>query len=134
MKRTIRTAQTAAWSLLAAQVVHGFIPSKTSTHSVVGPIVGLVFLVATIVAIVGLHRRREFAVGLLRWTGGAVAIGFVLYHALPWKTPMTRPYIGESVGAPAWIGVAIAVAAGAWAVAICSGRSRASISATAATT
>ena len=115
MNETPRNARAAAWTLLAAQVTHGFIPAKTHTHSVVGPIVGLAFLVATIVAIVGIYRRSAFAMGLLRRTGLAVAFGFVLYHALPWKTPMTRPYIGEPVGAPAWLGVAIAVSAGVWA-------------------
>ena len=52
-----RRALGAAWVLLATQVVHGFIPSETHTHSVVGPVVGLVFLIATI-AIVGLARGR----------------------------------------------------------------------------
>ena len=111
-------ALAAAWVLLATQVVHGFIPSKTHTHSVVGPVVGLVFLVATIGAIVGLSRGRSFAPRLLRVTGAAVAVGFVLYHVLPWKTPMTRPYIGEPVGVPAWFGVAIAVAAGIYAATV----------------
>ena len=113
-----RRALGAAWVLLATQVVHGFIPSETHTHSVVGPVVGLVFLIATIVAIVGLARGRSFATRLLRMTGAAIAVGFVLYHVLPWKTPMTRPYIGEPVGVPAWIGVAVAVAAGIYAATV----------------
>jgi hypothetical protein len=49
------------------------------------------------------------------WTGVTVAVGFVLYHAVPFKSPMTNPYLGEPVGAAAWISVALAVAAGAWA-------------------
>ena len=111
-----RSVIASGWALLATQLVHGFVPAETHTHSVVGPVVGLAFLVATIVAIVGLYRGDVRAAGLLRSTGIAVACGFVLYHVLPWKTPMTRPYIGERVGVPAWISVAFAVAAGIWAV------------------
>ena len=105
-----RRALIAAWLLLATQIVHGFIPAKTHHHSAVGPVVGLVFLAANVAAIVALHRRRAVGATLLRATSAAVIGGFVLYHALPWRTSFTRPYIGEPVGVPAWFGVGIVLA------------------------
>jgi hypothetical protein len=39
----------------------------------------------------------------------------VLYHALPFRSPVTNPYLGEPVGPAAWISVALAVAAAGWA-------------------
>ena len=119
MNRTGRPAQgrieAAAWALLVTQVVHGFTPAETEAEGYVGLVGGLILLVATMAAIVGLRSGRTWAQALAGWTGLAVAVGFVLYHAVPFHSPLTNPYLGEPVGAPAWISVALAVAAGAWA-------------------
>ena len=104
-------------ALLVAQVVHGVVPvdeSKPESESVVGFYVGIIFLLLTAVALVALVGRRVFGRPLAAWTGLAVAVGFVAYHAVPWTSALTNPYLGEPVGAPAWLSVAAAVAAGAW--------------------
>ena len=104
-------------ALFVAQVVHGVVPvdeSKPESESVVGFYVGIIFLLLTAVALVALVGRRSFGRPLAAWTGLAVAVGFVAYHAVPWTSALTNPYLGEPVGAPAWLSVAAAVAAGAW--------------------
>ena len=103
--------------LLVAQVVHGAVPvdeDKVESESVLGLYVGLLFLVLTVAAVVGLVQRRPYGRPLAAWTGLAVAVGFVAYHAVPWSSAVTNPYLGEPVGAPAWLSVIAAVAAGAW--------------------
>jgi hypothetical protein len=103
--------------LLVAQVVHGAVPvdeDKVESESVLGLYVGLLFLVLTVAAVVGLVQRQPYGRPLAAWTGLAVAVGFVAYHAVPWSSAVTNPYLGEPVGAPAWLSVIAAVAAGAW--------------------
>jgi hypothetical protein len=104
-----------AWALVIFQVVHGFTPAETDAEGYMGLVGGLVLLVAAMAAVLGVRTGRSWARPLTGWTGSTVAVGFVLYHAVPFHSPVTNPYIGESVGAPAWISVALAVAAGAWA-------------------
>jgi hypothetical protein len=111
---SLRQIEVAAWLLLVTQVVHGFVPADTEAEGYVGLVGGLALLLATMAAIVGLRTRRGWAAPLAGWTGLVVAVGFVLYHAVPVRSPMTNPYLGEPVGAPAWISVAAAIAAGAW--------------------
>lgn len=65
-------------------------------------------------AIVGMRTRRRWAAPLAGCTGLVVSVGFVAYHAMPVHSPVTNPYLGEGVGAPAWVSVAAAVIAGAW--------------------
>lgn len=105
----------AAWLLVATQVVHGFIPAETEAEGYAGAVGGLVLLVASLTAVYGLRTATPWAPTLLAVTGAAVAVGFVAYHATPVRSPLTNPYLGEPVGVPAWIGVAVAVASGAWA-------------------
>jgi hypothetical protein len=103
--------------LLVAQVVHGAVPvdeNKPESESVLGFYVGILFLLLTVAAIVGLVQRRPYGRPLAAWTGLAVAVGFVAYHAVPWSSAISNPYLGEPVGAPAWLSVAAAVAAGLW--------------------
>lgn len=104
----------AAWALLVTQLLHGFTPADTSSEGWFGAVVGGVLLVATGAAIVGLRARSTWARGVAGATGAVVAVGFVAYHATPFRSPVTNPYVGEPVGAPAWISVALAIAAGAW--------------------
>jgi hypothetical protein len=66
-------------------------------------------------AVIGIRTGKPWAASLTGWTGLTVAVGFVLYHAVPFHSAVTNPYVGEPVGAPAWISVALAVAAGVWA-------------------
>lgn len=122
---SLRRARIAAWLLIVAQVAHAITPSDTGEHSIVGPITGVVLLGLSVAALVGLKRGRQNADVLLGWTGFAVALGFVLYHASPWHSPFTRPYLDEPVGGPAWISVAFAIAAGVWAAFVGLSRARA---------
>lgn len=105
--------EVAAWLLLITQVVHGFVPADTEAEGYVGLVGGLVLL-ATMAGIFGLRTRRTWAPPLAGWIGLVVAVGFIAYHAVPVSSPVTNPYLGEPVGAAAWISVAAAVAAGAW--------------------
>lgn len=104
----------ATWTLLVLQVAHGFTPADTEAEGYAGAVGGLILLIATCAAIVGLRGGRRWAAPLAGWTGLAVAVGFVLYHAMPFKSPVTNPYLGEPVGPAAWISVALAVTAGVW--------------------
>ncbi len=106
-----------AVALTVAQVVHGAVPvdeNKTESESWVGLVGGLLLLVLSVAAVVGLLQRRPYGRPLAAWTGLVVAVGFVAYHASPWHGALTNPYLGEPVGAPAWLSVAAAVGAGAW--------------------
>ena len=104
-----------AWALVITQVVHGFTPAETEAEGYVGLVGGLILLVASLTAVFGLRTGKPWARSLTGWTGLIVAVGFVLYHAVPFHSAVTNPYLGEPVGPPAWISVAFAVAAGAWA-------------------
>src|SRR5918998_327635 len=111
---------TAAVVLAFVQVIHGAVPSgrENAEGSVLGPIVGLVLIIASIVAAVGIRRGSEWAPRLLAGTGLFVAIGFTLYHAIPLKNWATNPYWGndvEDVSAAAWATVVVSVAVGLWA-------------------
>lgn len=111
---------TAAAALAVVQVIHGAVPTgrENSEGSVLGPIVGLVLIVASIVAAVGIRRGRDWAPRLLAGTGLFVAVGFTLYHAIPVENWATNPYWGdnvESVSAAAWATVVASVAVGLWA-------------------
>jgi len=106
----------AAAVLFVAQFVHGLVPTAEELDGggPVGYYGGLLLLAASLVAAVaaalGFGWSRTLAVA----TGLAVAIGFVLYHAVPVATPLTNPYFGEPAGVPAWLSVIAAVVAGAW--------------------
>lgn len=110
-----RTLEASAWALVLFQVVHGFTPAETESEGYVGTVGGLILLAAALTAVYGIRAGRPWAEALTGWTGLLVATGFALYHALPFKSPVTNPYLGEPVGAAAWLSVALAVAAGAWA-------------------
>jgi len=107
--------EAAAWALVVFQVVHGFTPADTESEGYVGLVGGLALLVLALAGVFGIRTGRPWAAPVTGWTGLTVAVGFVLYHAVPLKSPMTNPYLGEPVGAAAWISVALAIAAGAWA-------------------
>jgi hypothetical protein len=108
------TAATAA--LVVVQVVHGVAPSDGDDGSALGAVGGLALLAASAVALVGLLRGRPWGRTLAGWTGAGVAVGFLLYHALPFKSPLTNPYWGPdvSVSLAQWLSVLAAMAVGAW--------------------
>ena len=106
-----------AAALVAAQVVHALVPvdaDHVDSEGFVGLVGGLVLLVLSVAALVGLVQRRPYGRPLAAWTGLVVAVGFVLYHASPWTSWFTNPYLGKPVGVPAWISVALAIGVGAW--------------------
>ena len=106
----------AAAALLVIQVVHGAIPAETSSEGYVGAITGALLIIASIVGLVGATRGRPWAPMVIGVTGAIVAVGFLLYHATPWHSPVTNPYFGEDkIGALQWTPVVLAIAIGAWA-------------------
>lgn len=107
-----------AGALLGAQLVHGAVPGPDEVgSSPVGPVVGLVLLLTAAVATVGAARGTGWARPLLRYTGAAVAVGFLLYHAVPVTSALTFPYWGRSdVGPMQWLPVLAAIAAGVWGI------------------
>lgn len=107
--------EAAAWALFATQLVHGLTPANTSSEGYVGTVVGGILLIAAALAVFAVRAALSWAPRLTGLTGAAVAAGLVAYHATPWHSPVTNPYLGEPAGAPAWISVALAVAAGGWA-------------------
>ena len=105
----------AAVALLVIQVVHGAIPAETDAEGYTGLIAGVIALGATVAALVGLVRGRSWAPPLLGITGASVAVGFLLYHALPITSPLTNPYFGEdNIGLAQWAPVIAAILIGAW--------------------
>lgn len=83
-----------AVALLVTQVVHGAVPvdeNKLESESAVGFYVGIVFILLTVAALVGIARGARFGPRLAAGTGLAVAVGFVSYHAVPWTSPVTNP-------------------------------------------
>src|SRR3546814_15442965 len=77
-------------------------------------VVGAGLLARTVAALVGILQRRPYGEPLAAWTGLVVAVGFIAYHAAPWTSAVTNSHLGEPAGAPAWLSVGSAVAAGAW--------------------
>ena len=105
-----------AAALLAIQVIHGAIPAETDAEGYVGLVGGLLLLIASIAALVGLVQGKQWAPRLLGLTGLIVAVGFILYHALPFKSPATNPYFGEDkIGLLQWTPVVLAIGIGFWA-------------------
>jgi hypothetical protein len=111
-----RTFVLSAWAMAIAQIVHGFIPSGVDEDngSVVGPIGGLILLVLSLVVVYGAMTGRPWSTRLGVITGTVVAVGFVLYHAVPAKTAFSNPYPGEGASVGGYVGVALAVGAAAW--------------------
>ncbi|MBV8959897.1 MAG: hypothetical protein JO087_14105 [Actinobacteria bacterium] len=102
-------------ALIAIQVIHGAIPAKTNAEGYTGLVLGSIALVASIVALVGLRRERPWARTLSGVTGVSVAVGFVLYHALPIHSYFTNPYFGtDNIGLLQWAPVIGAIAIGLW--------------------
>jgi hypothetical protein len=102
---------------VAVQVIHAFVPAQTAAEGDLGSILGILALAASIAALVGVIQGREWGRRLLGLTGGAVAIGFLLYHALPIRSSLTNPYFGEpEVGLAQWAPVIGAIVIGAWCV------------------
>ncbi len=76
---------------------------------------GLLLLLSAAAATLGAARGSGWARPLLRCTGWAVAVGFLLYHAVPVTSVLTFPYWGRSdVGPAQWLPVLAAIAAGIW--------------------
>jgi hypothetical protein len=79
-------------------------------------VLGAIALVSSIAALVGIRKGRAWAPPLLGITGASVAVGFLLYHALPIHSALTNPYVGErGIGALQWAPVIGAIAIGLWA-------------------
>jgi hypothetical protein len=106
-----------AVALVVTQVVHGAVPvdeNHPENEGYTGLIVGGILLLLSVVAVVGILQHRSYGRPIAAWTGLAVAVGFVAYHAVPWTSVLSNPYLGQPVGAPAWITVFLSVGAGIW--------------------
>jgi heme/copper-type cytochrome/quinol oxidase subunit 3 len=106
-----------AIALVVTQVVHGAVPvdeNHPENEGYTGLVVGGIFLLLSVIAVVQLAQHRPSGRALAGWTGLAVGVGFVAYHAVPWTSAISNPYLGQPVGAPAWITVFLSVGAGFW--------------------
>jgi hypothetical protein len=107
--------QLAAISLVVIQVVHGAIPAETDAEGYVGLIAGLFALISSLTAVYGLRLGRSWAPLLTGTTGLSVAVGFLLYHALPITSSFTNPYWGEpKIGLLQWAPVFACIGIGLW--------------------
>lgn len=105
----------AAVALAVIQVVHAAIPAETEAEGFVGLIAGLVALIANLTAIYGLRLGRPWARSLAGVTGASIAVGFLLYHALPITSAFTNPYWGEpEIGLAQWAPVFACIGIGLW--------------------
>jgi len=112
---TVTTRLVAATGVYAAvQLVHGLVPADTEAESYVGLVAGLVQLVATLAALYGLRVGAAWAERLAGAVGVLGAVGITAYHLTPVTSPATNPYVGEGVGAAAWLSVLAVVAGGLW--------------------
>ena len=106
-----------AAALVATQVIHVLAPvdeDKPESESWLGLPVGGILLLLSTIALVGIVQHRSYGRPIAAWSGLAVALGFIAYHAVPWSSVISNPYLGEPVGPAAWISVILAVGAGFW--------------------
>ena len=105
----------ASVALVLIQVIHGAIPAETDAEGYFGLLAGLVALIAGLAAIYGLRLGRSWARPIAGTTGLGVAVGFLLYHALPITSSFTNPYWDEpKIGALQWAPVFACIAIGLW--------------------
>jgi hypothetical protein len=106
-----------AVALVVTQIVHAAVPvdeNHAESEGFTGLIGGGILLLLSVVALVQIAQHRPSGRPLAAWTGLAVAVGFVAYHAVPWTSVLTNPYLGKPTGAPAWATVFLSVGAGLW--------------------
>lgn len=78
---------------------------------------GLVGVGSAAAAFVALAAGRRYGTTLALVAGGAVAVGFTLYHGIPTDLGVNNPYWGSSgsrADAIQWLTVIGAIAIGAW--------------------
>jgi hypothetical protein len=75
-------------------------------------------IVAAAVAFIAVLRREPFARHLSVAAGGIVAVGFTLYHGIPFDLGVNNPYWGADAHADLirWLTVLAAIAVGVWTV------------------
>ena len=117
---SLRRLALPAGLLAVAQLVHGLTPApETEAEGIVGFVGGLALLVGSIVVVVAAVRELRWARPLAVVVGTGVAGGFLLYHALPIKSPLTNPYFGtDGIGVVQWAPVILCIAIGAWLTAV----------------
>ena len=106
-----------ATALVVTQVLHVLAPidsDKPESESWLGLPVGALLLLLSVIGLVGIVQGRSYGRPLAAGAGLAVGLGFIAYHAVPWSSVISNPYLGEPVGPWAWISVALAVGAGFW--------------------
>ena len=73
-------------------------------------------LIAAVVAFIAVLRRERFARELAGAAGVIVAVGFTLYHGIPFDLGVNNPYWGPDADADLirWLTVLAAIAVGIW--------------------
>ncbi len=107
-----------AAALVATQVIHVLAPvdeDKPESESWLGLPVGGILLLLSVIALVGILQHKSYGRPIAAWSGLAVGFGFIAYHAVPWSSVISNPYLGEPVGPAAWASVLLAIAAAFWA-------------------
>jgi hypothetical protein len=106
----------AAGSLIAVQVIHAALPPEAvDSERSVAPVLAAVAVVGSASALFGVLRRRDWGRRLLGRVGLLVAVGVLLYHALPIRSPVTDPYFGEeSIGLAHWLPAIGSIVIGLW--------------------
>lgn len=120
-RRGTRQFTAAAGALVAVQLLHGAIPGPDNeSASLLGTVVGAALLTASIIGVWAAVTNRHWARVVIGYIGAAVAGGFVLYHAIPVKTPLSYPYWGvaHSARLSQWLPVLAAIAVGTWCCAL----------------
>jgi hypothetical protein len=85
-------------ALFAFQFLHGLAPAPDGAAedgSLTGLIGGAGFLLATGLAWFWVRRSDDRGRRLARFVGVAIPVGFVLYHAAWFTSPVTNPYWGD---------------------------------------
>jgi hypothetical protein len=100
-------------AVYAFQALHMVIPADAigGRYSWTATLVVGLLEAGLLVACSGLVRGAPWARPLAAWTAGLTGLVFLLYHGLPFDSPVTNPYPGE-VGITPWIPV-VGIMAGA---------------------
>ena len=100
-------------TVYAFQALHVVIPADATggRYSWTATVVVGLFEWVLLVACVGLLRGAPWAPPLAALMAGLTGLVFLLYHGLPFESPVTNPYPGE-VGIAPWIPV-VGIIAGA---------------------
>ncbi len=124
--KPLRALVLPAGLLAAAQVWHAVTPTPevrdaagkiVDEGSYVGLVGGLLLLLGSIVISIAARREVSWVRPLSIAVGLGVSVGFLMYHATAFHSPLTNPYIGtEGIGFVQWLPVFVCMGIGGWLV------------------